>query len=152
MKMTTLAPAEPDFMCSAVKGICENLRTNGSMNWETALLTLERVIPIHAQRYVRFTERPVICGCYCPQVEPYAEDDHDFLKLRYHVPDGNVGENPHTFFRCQISLLTVLATASKEFLYSLDPDQGMDYLLYDNPESKHLVQEVMKVLEETVIL
>ena len=42
--------------------------------------------------------------------------------------------------------------ASKGLLYSLDPDQGMDYLLYDNPESKHLVQEVMKVLEETVIL
>lgn len=150
--MITLAHAEPDFMCSAVKGICEGLRTSGSMNWETALLTLEQVIPIHTQRYVHFTERPVICGCYCPQVEPYPVDDHDFLKLRYHMPDGNVGENSHTFFRRQISLLTVLATASKEFLYSLDPDQGMRYLLYDNPESKQLVQEVMKALEDTVIL
>lgn len=152
MKMSTLAPAEPDFMCSAVKGICDDLRASGSMNWETALLTLERVIPIHAQRYVRFTERPVICGCYCPQVEPYAEDDHDFLKLRYHRPNGNVGENPQTFFRRQIGLLTVLVTASNRVLYSLDPDQAMDYLLYDNPESKHLIQEVMKALEETVIL
>lgn len=152
MKMTALAPAEPDFMRSAVKGICDNLRTIGSMNWETALLTLERVIPIHAHRYVRFTERPVICGCYCPQVEPYAEDDHDFLKLRYHRPDGNIGENPHIFFRRQIGLLTVLATASKSVLDSLDPDQGMDYLLYDHPESKYLVQEVMNALEETVIL
>lgn len=150
--MTTLAPAEPDFMCSAVKGICDDLRASGTMNWETALLTLERVIPIHAQRYVRFTERPVICGCYCPQVEPYAEDCHDFLKLRYHMPDGNVGEPSQTFFRCQIGLLTVLATASKSVLDSLDPDQGMDYLLYDHPESKYLVQEVMNVLEETVIL
>ena len=152
MKMATQAPAEPDFMRSAVKGICDKLRTIGPMNWETALLTLERVIPIHAQRYVRFTERPVICACYCPQVEPYAADDHDFLKLRYHMPDGNVGEDPHTFFRRQIALLTVLATASKGLLCSLDPDQGMDYLLYGNPESKHLVQEVMKALEETVIL
>lgn len=136
-------------MTPQVKAICDHMHAAGKKGLENMLQELESAIECHTRRRIRFAERPVICGCYFPQIVPTMGTGE--LELRYHLQDGNDEKKSLAHFISQIAILTVLATAPEETICSLNPDTAMSKFLNENLEYGHLVHEVTTTLTEIIV-
>ena len=72
------------------------------------------------------------------------------LYLKYHLPDEDEQEDELNFFLWQISILTVLTTASEAYVSALNPDKAMAELLHKNREAGRLTQEVFTALQSVI--
>lgn len=143
------ADSTPQNMTLRVKAICNHMHAAGKKKLENALQELEGAIKCHTHWHVRFTERPVICGCDFPQIVPTSSTEE--LELRYHLQNGNDKKESLAYFINQVSILTVLTTDTEENICSLDPDTAINMFLNEELEYGYLAHEVMTTLTEIIV-